>query len=178
MATTTAERLRVWRMLEDRCTRWMHRAAARRWVSWLLVVASRVGDGWVWYGAFVLLPLLSPVTGTHCAVRMVAVGLLNLIVYKIIKHTVARPRPYRGCSGVMACTRSLDEYSFPSGHTMHAVANSIILGAYFPQCRWVVWGFTLLVAASRVVLGLHYPSDVVAGAAIGMLTAVVSFNLL
>ena len=42
----------------------------------------------------------------------------------------------------------------------------------------VVWPFTLLVAVSRVILGLHYPSDVIVGALIGALTAAVSFNLL
>ena len=77
-----------------------------------------------------------------------------------------------------ACARSLDEYSFPSGHAMHAVAYSVLLGVYYPEFTPLLWGFTALVALSRVVLGLHYPSDVVIGAAIGLLTAESALSLL
>ena len=48
-------------------------------------------------------------------------------VVSVIKRCIARPRPYRNCPGIRACGRSLDEYSFPSGHTMHSVAFSLIL---------------------------------------------------
>jgi len=84
---------------------------------------------------------------------------------------VARPRPYVDCPGIRACARSLDEYSFPSGHVMHAVAFSVLLGAAYPEFAPAAWLFTLLVALSRVVLGLHYPSDVAFGAAIGLIDA-------
>ena len=109
---------------------------------------------------------------------MVAVGLVNLLIYRIVKRWIARPRPARHCPGIRECTRPLDEYSFPSGHTLHAVACSVILSVYFPGCGWMVWSFTALVALSRVVLGLHYPSDVLVAVAIGAVTARVSFNLL
>jgi undecaprenyl-diphosphatase len=61
----------------------------------------------------------------------------------------------------------LDQFSFPSGHTLHAVAFSVVLLAYFPGFAWLVLPFTALVGLSRMVLGLHYPSDVLAGAALG-----------
>ena len=54
---------------------------------------------------------------------------------------------------------------------MHAVAFSLVLAHYHPALGWPLWAFTVLVALSRVVLGLHYPSDVAIGAAIGWLTA-------
>ena len=63
--------------------------------------------------------------------------------------------------------RPLDHFSFPSGHTLHAVTLCILLGYVMPVLLWVMLPFTLLVAASRVILGLHYPSDVLAGALIG-----------
>ena len=61
---------------------------------------------------------------------------------------------------IRVCVPSLDEFSFPSGHTLHSVACSVVLTAYYPMLGWVASPFTLLVASSRIVLGLHYPSDV------------------
>jgi len=61
----------------------------------------------------------------------------------------------------------LDEFSFPSGHTLHAVTFTIIALAYAPLLAPLLLPFALLVAASRVVLGLHYPSDVLAATLIG-----------
>jgi len=61
----------------------------------------------------------------------------------------------------------LDEFSFPSGHTLHAVSFTIVALTWFPALAPLLVPFTVLVAASRVVLGLHYPSDVLAATAIG-----------
>ena len=156
----------------------MHGAATRRWVVRVFGTVSRVGDGWLWYAIIVCLPWAGGAVGTSASVRMLGVGAVNVILYRIIKRWIARPRPYRTCPGIRACTRTLDEFSFPSGHTLHSVAFSLILTAYYPMFALFVWPFSLLVAVSRVILGLHYPSDVVVGALIGALTAVVSFNLL
>jgi undecaprenyl-diphosphatase len=71
----------------------------------------------------------------------------------------------------------LDHFSFPSGHTLHAMAFSLVALFYYPHLAWLLLPFTLLVALSRVVLGLHYPSDVMAGAALGVLIAEASFLL-
>jgi len=69
----------------------------------------------------------------------------------------------------------LDAFSFPSGHTLHAVAFTLVALSYFPALAPVLVPFALLTAASRVVLGLHYPSDVLAGAALGAGIAGASF---
>jgi undecaprenyl-diphosphatase len=172
------ERQLVWIERERVLALWMHGAATRNWVVRLLAAVSRVGDGWVWFGAVACLPWLGGPTGSSASVRMIAVGAIDILIYKIVKRWIARPRPFRACAGFRECARSLDEFSFPSGHTLHSVACSIILTAYYPMLAIFVWPFTLLVAASRVILGLHYPSDVIVGALIGAITAAVSFNLL
>jgi undecaprenyl-diphosphatase len=156
----------------------MHGAATRAWVVRVLDTVSRVGDGWIWYVIIVCLPIVGGPVGTSASVRMVGVGTVNLVIYRIIKRWIARPRPYRTCPGIRACGRSLDEFSFPSGHMLHSVAFSLILTAYYPMFALFVWPLTILIAVSRIVLGLHYPSDVVVGALIGAITAAVSFNLL
>ncbi|HEX6722044.1 MAG TPA: phosphatase PAP2 family protein, partial [Burkholderiaceae bacterium] len=111
-------------------------------------------------------------TGTACALQMLGVGLLNLSIYRYVKRRTCRPRPFVSCPGIRACTAALDDFSFPSGHTLHAVSFAIVLGYHFPWAAWIAGPFALLIAASRMVLGLHYPSDVAVGAAIGVVSAV------
>jgi undecaprenyl-diphosphatase len=159
----------------DRDRRWAH--AVHRIANWpvvvfSLVMASRLGDGPLWVATMALLPLLAGPTGTACALQMLGVGLLNVAIYRYVKRRVGRPRPFVDCPGIRACTRALDDFSFPSGHTLHAVSFAIVLGYHFPFAAWIAGPFALLVAASRMVLGLHYPSDVAVGAAIGTGSAV------
>lgn len=159
-----AERDRLW-------SRRLHRAATLPWVVLLMIGVSRVSDGLIWYAFVAGLPFLGGPQGGLHAFHMLLLGTINLSIYKLVKARIARPRPYIGCPGIRALTRSLDEYSFPSGHTLHAAAYSLLLSAWYPSLAAVLWPFTLLVALSRVVLGLHYPSDVVMGAALGLVTA-------
>ena len=172
------ERVLAWAERERLVALWMHGASTRGWVVRLLNGVSRVGDGWLWYAIIACLPWAGGASGASTAVRMICVGAIDLVVYRIIKRWIARPRPYRTCPGIRACTRTLDEFSFPSGHTLHSVAFSLILTVYYPMFALFVWPFTILIAVSRIVLGLHYPSDVIVGAVIGAITAAVSFNLL
>src|SRR3546814_8803228 len=68
---------------------------------------------------------------------------------------------------IRAWIAPLDEFSFPSGHTLHAVDFSLVAVAHYPALAWLVLPFAASVAASRVVMGLHYPRDVLAATAIG-----------
>jgi undecaprenyl-diphosphatase len=164
-------RLLYWIERERSIAQWMHGAAAWPSVVLLLMIVSRLGDGALWYALIGTLPLWGGATGLKSALYLLVLGGVNLVFYKALKQSIARPRPFVSCPGIRACAPSLDEYSFPSGHTMHAVAFSLLLTHYHPGLAVPLWGFTALIAVSRVVLGLHYPSDVAIGAAIGALTA-------
>lgn len=136
-------------------------------VRQLFAAISRLGDGVFWYTLMLLLPIVYGETGLYTALRMAAVGLAGLWLYKYLKSRLVRERPYISLAGVVAGIPPLDRYSFPSGHTLHAVSFTTIAVHQIPELGWLCVPFATLVAASRVVLGLHYPTDVLAGAALG-----------
>lgn len=130
-------------------------------------IISRLGDGWFWYammlGAFI-------VEGWEAVVPLITVILvscLGLAIYKVLKVKTVRPRPYQVHQVIVLGERPLDVFSFPSGHTLQAVLFTATLGSYFPELLPIMLPFALLVALSRMVLGLHYPTDVLVGGAIG-----------
>lgn len=136
-------------------------------VGAVFALASRLGNGAFWYLLMGLLPLAFGLAGLWQALAMAACGLAGTGLYKLIKGSTRRPRPCAEAEGLVLTVPPLDVFSFPSGHTLHAVAFTLIAGWHHPALLWVLAPFTLLVAASRVVLGLHYPSDVAVGAALG-----------
>ena len=141
-------------------------------------VVSRLGDGVFWYVLVLLLPVVYAEDGLIPALRMAMVGVTGLALYKLLKSRLVRERPYISLAGVVAGTKTLDRYSFPSGHTLHAVSFTLVAIDSFPVLALLLVPFALLVAASRVVLGLHYPSDVAAGALIGAGLAYASIVLM
>ncbi len=132
-----------------------------RAVSWL-------GDGWVWYAVLLALPVAYGVEGAQAALHMALTGAAGLWVYKLIKNRAVRERPYITHSAIECASAPLDRYSFPSGHTLHAVSFTVLLASYFPEWTAPLAALALLIALSRVILGLHYPTDVAAGAALGI----------
>lgn len=138
---------------------------------------SRLGDGVFWYMLMIVLLLRFQTNALPAVLHMLAVGLVSTLLYKLIKRKTLRPRPFNVYPSIICNGPALDQFSFPSGHTLHAVAFSIVAVAYFPTLIWLALPFTLLVALSRPILGLHYPSDVVVGALIGALLATLSFSI-
>jgi len=141
-------------------------------VQRFFAIISRLGNGIFWYSLMLCLPLLFGRQAVYVSLLMVAVGIVNLLTYKLIKRATERERPCSVNSQIRLGTAPLDHYSFPSGHTLHAVAFTIVAAFFYPQLGWVLIPFASLVAASRVILGLHYPTDVAAGALIGTLIAI------
>ena len=162
------ERLRLWD--SALCVR-VNGAVRIAPVCILFRVVSRLGDGVFWYSLMLALLAAGGTTAVGPVVRMAVTGLVCTLIYKWLKSKTSRPRPFAVETAVRAGADPLDPFSFPSGHTLHAVAFSVVAIAFYPTLAWVLVPFTLLVAASRVVLGLHYPSDVLAGAALGALIA-------
>lgn len=156
----------------------VNRWGRREWVRRFFSAISRLGDGGFWYALMAAIVLMRGVEGVWAAAHMAATGAVALLVYRWIKHRTHRQRPYARDDRIHALVSPLDEFSFPSGHTLHAVSFTLVALGHYPLLAWLLIPFTLSVAASRVVLGLHYPSDVLAATAIGIAIASASLWLL
>ena len=156
-----------------RINRWARNTGVRRFFA----AVSRLGDGVFWYALILALPLAYGRAGLIPALQMSITGALGLLSYKWLKRHLVRERPYVAHAGVHCATRPLDRYSFPSGHTLHAVAFTTLATHYFPELALLLVPFAVLIALSRVVLGLHYPTDVAAGGMIGLVLALASLAL-
>lgn len=154
-----------------------NRISGYRAVELCLRAVSRLGNGVFWYGLMLSLPLAYGSTGWQASGHMLVAAAPALLIYKLLKKTTSRQRPCKVHPRVRQRAATLDRFSFPSGHTLHAVNFTLVCSAYFPELAAALAWFTALVALSRPVLGLHYPSDVLAGAAIGTLVAIASLQV-
>ena len=143
----------------------------------LFRAVSRLGDGALWIGLAVALILFGGGDSLPAVLRMSVVGIAAAVVSRSMKALANRQRPFSVDPGISAGGAALDPWSFPSGHTLHAVAFNGVLLVDHPALALTLVPMTLAIALSRVVLGLHYPSDVAAGAAIGGLLAALVLGL-
>lgn len=171
MARTNSLRMKSFKLKMDHfdvrlCeqgNRWLDNDSVHRFFK----AISRLGDGVIWYIVMLALPVVVGVPGLIVSFLMAASAWVGVTLYSRIKHRLQRPRPFAAHPHIRAGARILDEYSFPSGHTLHAVAFMILLGSIFPWMLMILVPFAVLTGVARVVLGLHYPSDVLAGAILG-----------
>lgn len=138
---------------------------------------SRLGNGIFWYATIIGVVVANGNEGVPASLHMIIGGLLGLTIYRWLKRKTLRPRPYQIHQDVWLSGHALDQFSFPSGHTLQAVLMSMIAIAYYPVLALPLMTFTSLVAISRIVLGLHYPSDVIAGALLGYSIAQVILHM-
>jgi undecaprenyl-diphosphatase len=168
----------VWHQIQSndyRLMRRVHRWRAPRWFRIVMIVATRGGDGWLWY-AFGLILLLGG--GEH---RFAAIGaaassaVAGILIFRALKHTSRRKRP---CEIEPHCWASIlppDKYSFPSGHAITAFAVAVSVGLFYPYSQPCLLLAALLIAASRIILGMHFLSDVITGMALGVALGAASF---
>lgn len=155
----------------------LNQYSAKRQIAQFFKIISRLGDGWFWYACVAILTFARGLGYIPQLMFLIAGTACGTMIYKFLKRKTVRPRPYQVHQAVVLGERPLDHFSFPSGHTMHAVMITTLIGFALPVLLWIMLPFTLLVALSRVILGLHYPTDVLAGAVIGSTVAVSVIHL-
>ncbi|MEK7232182.1 MAG: phosphatase PAP2 family protein [Elusimicrobiota bacterium] len=100
-------------------------------------------------------------------VAAIAVGVCDVLAYRVIKPWAARPRPEYAGIGAIVRGPSGGRLGFPSNHAANAGAAASVLSVAYPAAGFVFWSLAGLMAYSRVYCGHHYPFDVLAGLALG-----------
>jgi undecaprenyl-diphosphatase len=151
------------RKLLLRMNQWSVPAWLQRWMR----LASRAGDGWLWVSVGFALLFFGGDRRREAIEAGIVSACAAAALFLTIKYVVSRERPCPPGTRRWEKLLPTDRFSFPSGHTMMAFAVAVTIGVFYPLLLPVLLFCALSVAASRVVLGLHYMSDVVAGVMIG-----------
>jgi undecaprenyl-diphosphatase len=150
---------------------------APKWVRLWAVAATRAGDGWLWYLIGLIILLAGGETRFEAIAAAGSAALVGIATFKALKHVSGRKRP---CQIEPHCWATLlppDQFSFPSGHSITAFAVAVTLGEFYPVLLPGLLFCAFSIAASRILLGMHFLSDVIVGAALGMLLAYASFSV-
>jgi undecaprenyl-diphosphatase len=141
--------------------------AAPYWLRVYALAATRAGDGWLWYGLAVAILFFGGEDRLAALGAAAVSSTLSILLFLGLKRTAARSRP---CYIEPHCWARLlppDQFSFPSGHTMTAFAIAIPLALFYPALTIGLLFCAFSIAVSRILLGMHFLSDVIAGAVLG-----------
>ncbi|MBI4908222.1 MAG: phosphatase PAP2 family protein [Acidobacteria bacterium] len=145
----------------------VNRWHAPRWIRLWMICATRGGDGWLWYPILIAM-LLFGGEPKYRAVASAALSVaLGIVLFLWMKQLTGRRRP---CHIEPHCWASLmppDQFSFPSGHTITAFCMAVSLTQFYPGLAVGLYFCAFSIAASRILLGMHFLSDVIAGAILG-----------
>lgn len=155
--------------LDGRISRRLRIPEGRRALRLVALAVAHLGDSPLWAAILVAMYVWGGAPLRALAVRMAGAVLAVGIVGGVIKRLVRRPRPDGYAPGLYS--RSLDLYSFPSGHAARVAAVAVLAGAAYPGVATAGVLCALGVAAARVALGVHYTGDALAGLALGAVVA-------
>jgi undecaprenyl-diphosphatase len=150
-----------------------------RWVRVWMLAATRLGDGWFWFATALLLA-----ADGSFGLRVLGAGVASAAIANTllmcVKRRVRRPRPCERARPAGFDISPLawfpsDRFSFPSGHALNAFAIGSVIALSYPFTALPVLALAASVAASRVVLGLHWLSDVLVGSLVGTLIGTAVF---
>lgn len=138
---------------------------------------SKTGDGHLY---LLLLVWISLQEGYHSLLFMaILIGFaIERPVYYILKNGFKRNRPASVLDGFQSIIKPSDQFSFPSGHTSAAFMVAVLCGYFYPEVMPFLLGWAFLIGLSRIMLGVHFPTDTLVGMCLGVSTALVSLEII
>jgi undecaprenyl-diphosphatase len=170
----------VWNQIQSndhRLMRRVHRWRPPRWFRILMIVATRLRDGWLWYTLGLILVFFG---GEHRFVALGAGGcaaFTGIVLFRVLKRMSHRKRPREIEPHCWASILPPDKFSFPSGHSITAFGIALSIGLFYPDLQGCLLAAAFLIASSRIILGMHFLSDVLAGSTIGVVLGFISYHL-
>lgn len=162
---------------DHRLMRRLNRWSAPRWVRVWMIWATRGGDGWLWLSLIPPVWMLGGASAPAAIAACVTAALAGILVFLTLKRSTRRPRPCHLEPHAWSRLSPPDRFSFPSGHTITAFAIAVPLAGFYPGMSPVLALLSCSVAASRIILGMHFLSDVAAGVGIGTFLGYASLRL-
>jgi undecaprenyl-diphosphatase len=163
-------------MPDHEVMRRVNRWRAPRWVRWWMLLATRAGDGWLWLLTGIAVLLSSDAERFRAVETAGAAVAAGIAMFHFLKRLFCRPRPRDIEPHCWAQIVTRDKFSFPSGHSTTAFAVAVGLGSFYPEIRPLLLVLAANVAVSRVIVGMHFLSDVLVGSGMGALLGYVAFR--
>jgi undecaprenyl-diphosphatase len=153
--------------------------SGRKLIDRIMVAASRFGDPWA-YGVIGLLIVVFDFTASKILLPVGAVSLaIEISAQTAVKYKAKRLRPFRALpEQIRMLVRPWDEWSFPSGHAAGAFVMATVLRHFYPQFGIPFYLGASTISFSRVYNGVHYPSDVLFGCALGIASGKLGLSIL
>jgi undecaprenyl-diphosphatase len=140
---------------------------APRWIRLWMICATRGGDGWLWYAMSAVILLFGGPERFSAVCAGAVAATIGVLLFMGLKKVTHRRRPCAIASHCWATLLPPDQFSFPSGHSITAFAFSVPFSLFYPSLVAGLMFCAVSIALSRVIMGMHFLSDVVAGSAIG-----------
>ena len=136
---------------------------------------SRSGDAYIYCLVPLIYLIYFPEIGHPMLTILLIAFSIDLSIYFLVKNTICRVRPFEGSDKIPQLIKPPDKFSFPSGHTAAAFLFATIISSFVPTMAYIVFPWAILLGISRVFLGIHYPTDIIAGVLLGMGSAFSAF---
>lgn len=162
--------------MEESILLWLQNCMRNHILDDILIFITTLGNGgllWIVLTIILLARRNTRNVGCMSAAALIGSVLVNNV---LLKNLVARTRPYEMIEGLTCLVGKQSDYSFPSGHTAASFAAAVIFCLALPKKYGIpAMVMAVLIAFSRLYIGVHYPSDVLAGAAFGTLIALLVY---
>lgn len=157
---------------------WLQEYIRQEWMHGFWKAVTSLGDSGIFWIALSLLLLIPKPTRRIGITALAALAIGALITNVVLKHIIARTRPYEVIDGLILLIEKQSDFSFPSGHTCASFAAAGVYWRMMPKKYGIpLLILAVLIAFSRLYVGVHYPSDVLGGLLAGLFAAWAAWHI-